>query len=331
MSAKFKVLFFLLGLPAILWSGPLKAQVPRVVADIAPVHSLVSIVMDGVGEPKLLIPQNASLHHYAMRPSDAKALQEAGLVIYVGAGLTPWLEPLFATTAASADALDLSTADDVVLFSYREGPVFDGHDHDEDHEHDEQERDEHGHQAGEDHDGHEGHDHDGIDSHMWLDPVNAQLWLDAIASELGQIDPQNASRYTENAQSGKQRIKQAMHRIENHLAPVQGQGFLVYHDAYRYFEEHFGIAATGSIALSDASSPSSRRLRELKQLFEEQGINCVLAEPQYPSDLIDNVFVGHKLNVGVVDPVGIDLKLGASLYPKLLENIALGIAQCVKQ
>jgi len=307
-----KTLFPVLVLPAILWSGPLTATVPRVIADIAPVHSLVSQVMQGIGEPRLLIPQNASPHHYAMRPSEAKALQEAGLVIYVGQDLTPWLEPLLASVAASADALDLSKVDDAVLLSYREGPVFDKHRH----------------QAA---DNHEGHDHNGFDSHMWLDPVNAQLWLDAIASELGRIDIQNADRYSVNAQSGKKRIVHAMHYIEDHLSMAHNQGFLVYHDALQYFEKRFGIAATGSIAVSDAASPSSRRLRTLKELVEEKGIACVLSEPQFSSDLIDNVFGGHKLRVGVVDPVGLNLKLGPSLYPDLLENIALGIAQCVAQ
>ncbi|MGE4660202.1 MAG: zinc ABC transporter substrate-binding protein [Arenicellales bacterium] len=315
---KFKRLLPVLVLPVILWSGTLKAEVPRVVADIAPIHSLVSMVMDGVGEPQLLIPQNASPHHYSMRPSEAKALQEADLAVYVGHDMTPWLEPLFETVATSADVLDLSEVDEVLLLSYREGPVFDEHEGHEDHEE-------------EGHDDHAGHDHDGTDPHMWLDPVNATLWLDAIASKFGRIDPQNANRYIANAESGKERIAQATHRIEDYLVPVHNQEFLVFHDAFQYFEKRFGIAAVGSISLGDASKPSSRRLRELKHLFEERGINCVLSEPQFSSDLIDNVFGDHKLRFGVVDPVGLDLKLGPSLYPEVLENIALGIAQCVKQ
>ena len=316
-SQDFKKLFSFLALPAIFWSGSLTAQVPRVVADIAPVHSLVSQVMMGIAQPKLLIPQNASAHHYAMRPSEAKVLQGADLVVYVGHEMTPWLEPLFTTIAASAESMDLSKVDDVVLLAFREGPVFDDHEG-------------HDHEDG-DHDDHAGHDHDGTDPHMWLDPVNAQLWLDAIASEFGRIDPQNANRYIANAESGKERIAQATHRIEDYLVPVHNQEFLVYHDAYRYFEERFGITATGSVRLSDATSPSSRRLRTLKELVEEKGIACVLSEPQFSSDLIDNVFGSRKLRVGVVDPVGLNLKLGPSLYPELLENIALGIAQCLKQ
>ena len=321
---KLKRLFPVLALPMILSSGVLKADIPNVVADIAPVHSLVSMVMKGIGEPQLLIPQNASPHHYAMRPSEAKALQEANLVVYLGHDMTPWLEPLFETVAASAEPLDLSEVDGVLQLSYREGPVFgehEGHDDHDDHEgHDHEE---------EGHDDHAHHDHDGNDPHMWLDPENALVWLDAIASELGHIDPENAARYRANAKTAKEEISHEIHHIEDHLKSVQGQGFLVFHDAYQYFENRFGIFATGSISIGDASKPSPKRLQQLKHHFEEEGIHCVLSEPQYSSKLINSVFGGFKPHIGVVDPIGVDLELGSGLYLELLENIAVGIAQCV--
>jgi len=328
-----KRLFPALALPMILSSGVLKADVPNVVADIAPVHSLVSMVMKGIGEPQLLIPQNASPHHYAMRPSEAKALQEANLVVYLGHDMTPWLEPLFETVAASAEPLDLSEVDGVLQLSYREGPVFgehEGHDDHDDHEgHDHEEEGHDDHDDHEGHDDHAHHDHDGNDPHMWLDPENALVWLDAIASELGHIDPENAARYRANAKAAKEEISHEIHHIEDHLKSVQGQGFLVFHDAYQYFENRFGIFATGSISIGDASKPSPKRLQQLKHHFEEEGIHCVLSEPQYSSKLINSVFGGFKPHIGVADPIGADLDLGSGLYLELLENLASGIAQCV--
>lgn len=324
---KKNIFFAALALPVVLWSGVLKAELPRVVTDIAPIHSLVAMVMDGVGEPGLLIPQNASAHEYAMRPSEAKALQEANLVVYLGHDMTPWMEPLFETVAASADALDLSKVDGVLQLSYREGPVFGDHD---DHEgHDDHEKEGHDEHEEEGHDDHEGHDHGGNDPHMWLDPANALVWLDAIASELGHLDPQNAAFYSANAKSAKEEITHEAHHIEDQLKSVQGRGFLVFHDAYQYFENRFGISATGSISLTDASKPSAKRLQELKHHFEEEGIRCILSEPQYSSKLINSVFGGYKPHIGEVDPIGVDLRLGPGLYPKLLANLALGIAECV--
>ena len=328
-----KRLFPALALPMILSSGALKADVPNVVTDIAPVHSLVSMVMKGIGEPQLLIPQNASPHYYAMRPSEARALQEANLVVYLGHDMTPWLEPLFETVAASAEPLDLSEVDGVLQLSYREGPVFgeqEGHDDHDDHEgHDHEEEGHDDHDDHEGHDDHAHHDHDGNDPHMWLDPANALVWLDAIASELGHIDPENAARYRANANTAKEEISHEIHHLEDHLKSVQGKGFLVFHDAYQYFENRFGISATGSISIGDASKPSPKRLQELKHHFEEEGIHCVLSEPQYSSKLIDSVFGGFKPHIGVADPIGVDLELGSGLYLELLENLASRIAECV--
>ncbi len=328
-----KRLFPALALPMILSSGALKADVPNVVTDIAPVHSLVSMVMKGIGEPQLLIPQNASPHYYAMRPSEARALQEANLVVYLGHDMTPWLEPLFETVAASAEPLDLSEVDGVLQLSYREGPVFgeqEGHDDHDDHEgHDHEEEGHDDHDDHEGHDDHAHHDHDGNDPHMWLDPANALVWLDAIASELGHIDPENAARYRANANTAKEEISHEIHHLEDHLKSVQGKGFLVFHDAYQYFENRFGISATGSISIGDGSKPSPKRLQELKHHFEEEGIHCVLSEPQYSSKLIDSVFGGFKPHIGVADPIGVDLELGSGLYLELLENLASRIAECV--
>lgn len=305
-------------LPLMLFSGSANADGPRVVADIAPIHSLVSMVMDGVGQPQLLVPQNISPHHYSMRPSEAEALQEAQLVVYVGHDMSPWLEPVLETLAASASALDLSKVDNIMQLAYREGPIFDGHDEEGHDDHDEEGHDDHAH-----------HDHDGVDPHVWLDPMNAKLWLYAIASELTRIDPKNADRYDENARSSSRTITLAMAQAEGHLASGKDNGFLVYHDAYQYFEKRFNRVAVGSISLGDASKPSAKRLSELKALFGAQGISCVLTEPQYSSKIVDSVFGGFKPTIGVVDPIGIDLELGTTLYPELLENIALSIAQCV--
>ena len=313
-------------LPLMLFSGSANADGPQVVADIAPIHSLVSMVMDGVGQPQLLVPQNISPHHYSMRPSEAEALQEAQLVVYVGHDMSPWLEPVLETLAASASALDLSKVDNIMQLAYREGPIFDDHDEEGHDDHDEEGHDDHDEEG---HDDHAHHDHDGVDPHMWLDPMNAKLWLYAIASELTRIDPKNADRYDENARSSSRTITLAMAQAEGHLASGKDNGFLVYHDAYQYFEKRFNRVAVGSISLGDASKPSAKRLSELKALFGAQGISCVLTEPQYSSKIVDSVFGGFKPTIGVVDPIGIDLELGATLYPELLENIALSIAQCV--
>ena len=327
-----KRLFPALALPMILSSGALKADVPNVVTDIAPVHSLVSMVMKGIGEPQLLIPQNASPHYYAMRPSEARALQEANLVVYLGHDMTPWLEPLFETVAASAEPLDLSEVDGVLQLSYREGPVFgeqEGHDDHDDHEgHDHEEEGHDDHDDHEGHDDHAHHDHDGNDPHMWLDPANALVWLDAIASELGHIDPENAARYRANANTAKEEISHEIHHLEDHLKSVQGKGFLVFHDAYQYFENRFGVIPAGALTLNPDVLPGAKQIADIQDVINDKGIKCIFSEPQYNPKIIETLGNDMNVSTGVMDPLGAFIDAGPTMYVELINGIANSIKEC---
>ena len=171
--------------------------------------------------------------------------------------------------------------------------------------------------------------HEGIDPHGWLDPVNGQIWLDAIASALSQLDPANAARYSANALAGKEQISQARTRIEQHLKSLQGQDFIVFHDAYQYFEARFEIRSIGAISASDALKPSAARLAQIRAMVLEHGIDCVLTEPQFNSDLLGSIFENTPIQQGVIDSQGLKLDAGPALYVSLLENIARQIAGCV--
>lgn len=287
----------------------------RVVADIAPVHSLISRVMDGIGQPDLLIQRGASPHHYALRPSDAAALQAAELVIYVGAGLTPWLEPRLAVLAKKATFLELAAMPDSILLGYRHQDFF--------------------HEAepiastteSGDHD----HAHGTIDPHLWLDPENARRWLDHIAGALSDLDPVHADRYFGNAAEGKKEITEVVGEIEDQFAQLENDAFIVFHDAYQYWEARFGFRVRGSILPADASTPSPKRLKKLRSLVEDGEVGCVLAEPQFDSDLIESVFDNQQVKVGLIDPEGAHLALGSMLYTHLLLGIAAEVKKCLEK
>ena len=152
---------------ASLMGGVAFADVPTVAVDIAPVHSLVARVMEGVGTPALVIPAGASPHEYTLRPSEAQALQDADLVFWMGSDLTPWLDGAIDTLAANAAVVSLLEADGITLLDFREDALFEAHDHGDhgdhdDHGHDDHADDDHGHDdhAKDDHD-HAEHGHDG--------------------------------------------------------------------------------------------------------------------------------------------------------------------------
>jgi zinc transport system substrate-binding protein len=298
-----------LALAAALAAGAAAAEPPRVAADIAPVHSLVARVMAGVGEPGLILPPGASPHDHAMRPSEARALADADLVFWVGPELTPWLARAIGTLAPDAKAVGLME-ESAARLALRHGATFAPHEHDE---------------PGHDEPGHA----DGIDPHAWLDPENAKAWLDAIAAALAAADAANAAAYAANAAAAKVEIDALGERIDARLAPVRGRGFVVLHDAFHYFERRFGIAAAGAIWLSDASAPGPARVEEIRRTVAQLGATCVFAEPQLDARLIATVTEGTPARPGVLDPLGAALPPGPELYPRLLQDLADGLADCL--
>ena len=135
-----------------------------VVTSIKPIHSLVSAVMDGIGTPSLIIEGAGSPHTYALKPSQAKALQDADLVFWVGPAMESFLEKPIKEVASSARIVTLSDAHGLIKIEFRDGGNFDSHDDHDDHaKHD-------------DHDDHAKHDdHGQFDMHVWLDPENAKI------------------------------------------------------------------------------------------------------------------------------------------------------------
>lgn len=304
------------------------AEAPRVAVDIPPVYSLVLIVMGDVGSPELFIQPGASPHGYSLRPSEASALDSADLVIWVSNALTPWLEGPVDNLASDAHHLELMDVPGTHTLEYREGATFSldgepahGHDHDHEHEHD------HEHDHGHDHHGHD-HSHTGMNPHAWLAPGNARQWLAAIAEQLSELDPDNAAIYRDNAEQGQEALTALEQRLQESLANSTDTRFIVFHDAYQYFEEAFNVHAAGAISIGDASAPSPARIEALQTLVNEENIQCVFSEPQFNPQMVNNVFGDTSAYLGVMDPLGVGLTLDAGLYSALLEQLADEITNC---
>ncbi|ATG37739.1 ABC-type Zn2+ transport system, periplasmic component/surface adhesin (plasmid) [Phaeobacter piscinae] len=326
------------------------AEVPAVAADITPVHGLVSRVMQGVGTPDLVVPPGASPHSHSMRPSEARALDQADFVFWVGPMLTPWLEGPIATLASDATVIALLDAEATQQLMVRESVQF-GQGHDDDHAddhhdgHDEEHHDAHhdddhdGDHAGEhdkDHDAEtahadeHGHSHEAgsLDPHAWLMAENGSAWLQVIAEALAAADPENAALYMRNAAEGQAEIATAAAEIATKLDVVASKPFVVFHDAYQYFETGFGIEAAAAISLSDASDPSPARIAEVRAIVQEMKVRCVLSEPQFNSGLVATVLDGTDAGTAVVDPLGVKLEPGPQFYPQLLTSVGEAIAGC---
>ncbi len=308
--------FLLLGvaLPAV--------AVPNVATDVTPVHSLVSQVMEGVGEPRLVIQRGASPHSYSMRPSEAAALENADVVFWVGEELTPWLDRALGNLAPDARQVALLHAEGTLRHAFRERVLTETAGHDE-HGHDEPAHDDHG------HDDHAGHAHEGIDPHAWLDPVNARYWLGVIAETLAEADPANAEAYRRNAEAGQAEIDALLAHVQGEVSPVHEQAFIVFHDAYQYYERRFDMNTVGAISLSDATDPSPAHIAEIREIVGEHDVQCVFAEPQFNPALVDTVLNGTSARTGVLDPLGSDIATGPDFYPTLIRQLTDRLVSCL--
>ena len=311
--------------------APAWAEAPRVVADIAPVHSIAARVMEGIGTPDLLIPPGVSPHDHALRPSEAAALQGADLVLRVGDALTPGLGGRI-DTLSEGEVLILAEVDGVSALTIRADEAFEAHgrgDRDEDHGGD---LDDHAEEAadgdGDEH-GH-GHDHEagGLDPHLWLDPANAVAWTRAIAGALAARDPANAGGYAANAAAAEEELAALVEEVAATLAPVRDRPVIVFHDAYQYFEAAFGLDVAGAIAVSDAAPPGPARLSAIRETARVAGVACLFAEPQFDPGLVAVVAEGTDLPVATLDPLGTALEPGPELYPALLRGLAEAAATC---
>ncbi|RQP04784.1 MAG: zinc ABC transporter substrate-binding protein [Paracoccus sp. BP8] len=305
-------------LAAALGAGalPARAEVPRVVTDIAVTASLVQQVMGDLGQPEILLQPGGDPHSYQLRPSQARSLQEAGLLVWVGPQLTPWLQRATTSLGVPDEVVTLLDLPGTHRRDY--GGGADDHDHDD---------------GGADHAGAQddhGHDHSGTDPHAWLDPANGRAWLDAIAEALSRRDPQNAATYAANAARAAEEIAALDAELKLRLAPAKGRRFVVFHDAYGYFTAHYGLEPAIAVSLGDASTPSAARLKAIRDEIAEKAAICAFPEANHDPRLIAAVTEGSAARRGApLDPEGSGSAPGPQLYAEILRGMGEALADCL--
>lgn len=304
-------------------AAPLRAEVPHVVADIAPVHALVAQVMKGVGAPNLLMQPGVSPHNYAMRPSEARMLQNADLVVWIGPELTPSLAETIPAVASGAAQLVLLDLDETQAWNFRTLSAF----VERINEHDQ--KDDHGHNDHNDADTDASHSHDGEDPHAWLDPANGEAWLLKIAGVLSEIDPENATTYGENAARSVAELKDLQETIKIQMDPVKDQPFVVFHDAYQYFEKRFDLSASGALLDVDGAASSAARLVAIRNTLIAEDVICIFSEPQFATGIVSAVSDGIDVQVVQIDPMGARQNPGPDLYVDVLTSLAREFVNCL--
>ena len=320
-----------------LLHAPLAEAAPSVVTSIKPIHSLVSNVMNGVGEPYLIITDTTSPHSFTLKPEHASKLESADIVFWIGEEIETFLEKPLDSVAIRARKVSFMESDDIQKLKFRENSIFDEHDdhddhkeHDDHEEHDDhKEHDEHDdHEEHDDHDKHDdhGHHHGEFDSHIWLDPINAKEIVSIIADELSLIDPSNKSKYIENAKSTATQLDNLIKETEKTLD--KDISYVVFHDAYQYFEERFNVAASGALTLNTDVLPGARQIMNIRELIEDKNISCILSEPQFNPKIIETIAEDTNIKTGVLDPLGATIPSGKDQYFLLIDDLAASLEKC---
>ena len=324
----------------------------KVIASIKPLHSLVSYVMDGVGTPGILVDGSSSPHTFQLKPSHATMLQEADIVFWIGEDLESFLETPLESIAVNSRHITLMESDEIELLKFREKNIFGGHDDHNDHgdEHDEHadehgdehdEHDEHADEHGDEHDEHDehadehgdehdehhdGHAHGEHDIHFWLDPEIAKTIVKIVTRELSEIDPANASTYKSNSTKAINEIDQLISDTKSKIN--SNASYVVFHDAYQYFEKRFGVEVVGALTVNPEVLPGAKQLSEIREVIEHENINCLFSEPQFNPSIAETIAQDTGVKAAVIDPLGAELNPGKDLYFDLIGNIASSFESC---
>jgi zinc transport system substrate-binding protein len=293
-----------------------QAAEPKVVVTIKPLHALVAQVMAGVGSPELLVKGAASPHTYALKPSEARALNNTDLVFRMSETVESFMVKVAKSLPQRVELVTLLDAPGMKLLAMRTGAAtFEPQAHGK--------GSEHGHRHAKPDKG------DAVDGHAWLDPDNAKIMTERIRQVLAAKYPEHAAAFKANAAALEARLDALAAELEGRLAPIADKPYIVFHDAFQYLERRFGLNVVGSISISPDVPPSARRLTELRHKIRSLGAVCVFAEPAFDRRLVDSLMEGTSARTGTLDAEGGSLDPGPELYFTLMRKLAGALKGCL--
>jgi len=309
---------FIIVFPLLWFNLAMAASDLKVVVSIKPFHSLVSTIMQGVSEPALLLNGNNSPHTYSLRPSAAVKLQNADLVFWGGENLEGFLAKPIHSLAAGARVVSFEDTPGLILRPFRS--VKEWQELDPESKNDQ--------------------DHvkkrkinrlPGNDPHIWLDPLNAQKITQYLIQILSKFDPENSQTYLSNGKKTILRLSDLNIQLETKMSSVSSKPYIVFHDAYQYFEKRYQLNPIASVTVNSGTSTSVGRLIDIRKKIKIKKVLCIFTEPQFSPKLVQTVISGTAVKKGILDPIGTRISPGPEMYFTLLNNISHSISTCFKK
>ena len=304
MSRLFSV--FVAFVAVFLLTGTAQAEV-KVLTSIKPLQLIAAAVQDGVATPEVLLPPGASPHNYALRPSDVRKVQSVDLLYWIGPDMEGFLPRVL-----SGRSLPSVAVQDLPGLKLRHFGA-DNHSHAE-------EADEH------DHD----HRPGSLDAHLWLSPANARVIADKMAADLSAADPANAQRYQSNAKAFDERLGALDQRLKKRLANVEGKPYFVFHEAFDYFEDAYGLKHAGVFAVAAEVQPGAQHVAAMRKRLQEVGKTCVFSEPPLRPRLAETLVAGLPVKLAELDALGGYTPATAQGYEQVLEKLGDDLAGCLE-
>lgn len=309
---------FIFVIPLLWFNLAMAASDLKVVVSIKPFHSLVSTVMQGVSEPALLLNGNNSPHTYSLRPSAAVKLQNADLVFWGGENLEGFLAKPIHSLAAGARVVSFEDTPGLILRPFRSVKEWQELDPESENDQDHLKKQ-------------EIHRLPGNDPHIWLDPLNAQKITQYLVQILSEFDPENAQTYHSNGKKTILRLSDLNIQLETKMSSVSSKPYIVFHDAYQYFEKRYQLNPIASVTVSSGTSTSVGRLIDIRKKIKIKKVLCIFTEPQFSPKLVQTVISGTAVKKGILDPIGTSISPGPEMYFTLLNNISHSISTCFKK
>lgn len=279
----------------------------RVLTSIKPLQLIAAAVQDGIAVPEVLLPPGASPHNYALRPSDVRRVQEADLLYWIGPDMETFLPRVL--SGRSKASVPVESLPGMHLRHFTASAEH--HDDDED-EHD------HDHRPG------------SVDAHLWLSSVNARVIAAKMAADLSQADPANAARYESNAKAFDARLDALDAKIKQRVAGISGKQYFVFHEAFDYFEEAYGLKHAGVFAVSSEVQPGAQHVAAMRARLTEFGKTCVFSEPPLRPRLADTLSAGLPVKLAELDGLGGYTPATAEGYEQLMSKLADDLAGCLE-
>jgi zinc transport system substrate-binding protein len=299
------ILVLLLGIPQSLCAHA--KEPPRVVVSIGPIHSLIAGLTRGITEPELLVKGGVSPHNFSLRPSHMRTITQADIIFWLGAEAETFLQRPLANAKPKQQIFNLTQSPGLTLLPSRSGGNWEEETHDHEHE------------------------HKAIDPHVWLDPLNAEAMVKAATLVLIEADPERAEQYLENLERLLLRLKKLDLEIRDAVTMALDKPYLVFHDAYQYFEHRYGLKAVGAITLSPEQKPGARRLKEIREKIQQTRARCIFTEPQFPAKYLEVITEGGDYYSGILDPLGVDIPPGPDMYFILMRRLSSALVSCLRQ